>query len=170
LSIIAPFDGEVAVVYSQTGDSVTSGTEALILVDRSSLYVDVWVDESSILKLKTGQPAVISFQALGIETTGEVEFIDPIGVSANNVVNYSVRVKLNESDPRILIGATASVVIATSEPREVLYAPVTAVLMDEDGEYCDPRCPERIHRTDQRSDRRHHEWKSAGHRRSRPGR
>lgn len=135
LSIIAPFDGEVAVVYSQTGDSVTSGTEALILVDRSSLYVDVWVDESSILKVKTGQPAVISFQALGIETTGEVEFIDPIGVSANNVVNYSVRVKLNESDPRILIGATASVVIATSEPREVLYAPVTAVLMDEDGEY-----------------------------------
>jgi len=135
LSVIAPFDGEVAVVYSQAGDSVTSGTEALILVDRSTLYVDVLVEEASISEVKIGDPAGISFQALGIEATGEVEFIDPIGVSADNVVNYTVRVTLNETDPELLVGSTATVVITTGEPHEVLFVPVTAVLMDEGGEY-----------------------------------
>ena len=135
LSIIAPFDGEVAVVYSQAGDSVTNGTEALVLVDRSTLYVDVLVEEASITEVKTGDPAAVTFQALGIEATGIVEFIDPIGVSSNNVVNYTVRVKLNEQDPEILVGSTAKVLITTAEPHEVLFVPVSAVLMDEGGEY-----------------------------------
>lgn len=135
LSIIAPFDGEVAVVYSQIGDVVSENSKALVLVDRSSLYMEVLVDESSIKQVKIGNPATISFSALGIETTGKVEWIDPIGITSGNVVNFTVRIQLDESNPDVLIGSTATVVITTGEPHQNLYVPVSAVLTDEEGEY-----------------------------------
>ena len=135
LSIIAPFDGVVAVVYSQPGDIVSSGTDALVLVDRSTLYVDVLVDEDSIAKVNAGDPVDITFSALDITTTGTVTFIDPIGVSSNNVVNYTVRITLDDNNPQILVGATATTVITTGKPHEVIYVPVSAVLVDDQGEY-----------------------------------
>ena len=118
LSIIAPFDGEVAVVYSQEGDVVSKGTKALILVDRSKMFIDVLVDEDSIASVAVGNPVEITFDALGITTTGKVTLVNPIGTTSSNVVNYTVRIGLDEADPGILIGATASVVITTGEPRK----------------------------------------------------
>ncbi|PKO00406.1 MAG: hypothetical protein CVU42_04330 [Chloroflexi bacterium HGW-Chloroflexi-4] len=136
LSIIAPFDGEVAVIYSQVGDVVSAGTEALALVDRSKLYVDVQVDETSIANVKVGNTADITFDAHnGLAATGKVTMIDPIGSSTSGVVNYTVRVELDKSDPQVLIGATATVVINIGEPQSVLFVPVTAVLSDAQGEY-----------------------------------
>jgi len=135
LSVIAPFDGEVAVVYSQPGDIVSSGTEALVLVDRSTLYIDVLVDEESIAKVKVGDSVEVAFSALDVKITGKVTFIDPIGVASSNVVNYTVRITLDDNDPQILIGATATAVITTGKPHEVLYVPLSAVLVDNQGEY-----------------------------------
>jgi RND family efflux transporter MFP subunit len=135
LSIIAPFDGQVAVVYSQKGDVVNKNTKALVLVDRSQLSIDVLVDELSISSVEIGDSASISFDALGITTTGKVALIDPIGVTSSSVVNYTVRVVLDEADSEILIGATAAVVIITGEPSNVMFVPVSAVLNDAEGEY-----------------------------------
>ncbi len=136
LSIIAPFSGEVAVIYSQVGDVVSAGTEALALVDRSKLYVDVQIDETSIAKVAVGNTADITFDSLNnLKTTGKVTMIDPIGTSTSGVVNYTVRIELDKSDPAILIGATATVVINIGAPQSVLFVPVSAVLSDAQGEY-----------------------------------
>ena len=136
LSIIAPFSGEVAVVYSQVGDIVSNGTQAAVIVDRSTLYVDVQIDETSISRIKVGNTAEITFDAFeGLDTTGKVTLIDPIGTSSSGVVYYTVRVELDKSDPAILIGSTATVVIQTGDPQSVLFVPVSAVLNDAKGEY-----------------------------------
>lgn len=135
LSILAPFKGEVAVIYSQVGDVVSSGTQALALVDRSKLYLDVLVDETSISAVKVGNKSEINFDSQGITTTGKVTRIDPIGVTSNGVVNFTVRVELDKNDEEILIGSTATVVITTGDPQSVLFVPVSAVLNDAQGEY-----------------------------------
>lgn len=136
LCIIAPFSGEVAVIYSQVGDVVSSGNQALALVDRSKLYVDVLVDETSIANVKVGNTADITFDSLNrLATTGKVTMIDPIGVATSGVVNYTVRIELDKSDSQVLIGATATVVINIGEPQSVLFVPVSAVLSDAQGEY-----------------------------------
>jgi len=135
LSIIAPIDGQVAIVYSQPGDMVSAGTKAAVLYDRSKMYVDVMVTEDLISTVKIGNPAAISFTGLKIETTGKVAIIDPIGASSSGVVNYTVRVELDEPDPQIYIGATATVIITTSDPQNKLFVPVGAVLNDNQGEY-----------------------------------
>lgn len=136
LSIIAPFDGEIAVVFSLPGDIVSQNTEAVILVNRSKLYVDVYIDETSISSVKVGNPVEVTFDAFdGLTAIGKVTLINPIGESSSGVVNYSVRVELDKSDPAILIGATANVTIQTGEPKSVLFVPVSAVLNDAQGEY-----------------------------------
>ncbi len=136
LSIIAPFDGDVVVIYPRVGDLVSSGTEAAILVNRSSLFLEVSVDETTISNIKVGNPATITFDAIpDLSMAGEVTLINPVGVISSGVVNYTVRVGLDGTDDQILIGQTANVSIQTSEPHTVLYVPVTAVQSDAQGEY-----------------------------------
>ncbi len=136
LKIIAPFDGEVVVIYPRVGDLVNTNTVAAILVNRTSLFVDVSIDETTISAVKVGNPATITFDALpDLSIRGKVTSINPVGVVSNGVVNYTVRVELDSTDPQILIGQTANVSIQTSAPHTVLYVPVSAVQSDAQGEY-----------------------------------
>ena len=136
LSITAPFDGEVVAIQTQVGDQVDEGTSAIILVNRSVLYIDVLIDETDISKVKIGDTATITYSALpDITSTGKVTFINPVGSSSSGVVNYTVRVTLDNADSNILLGATATVVIETGEAKAKLAVPVAAVQTDDQGEY-----------------------------------
>lgn len=136
LCIIAPFAGEVVVIYPRVGDLVSTNTEAAILVNRSSLFLEVAVDETTISNIIVGNPATITFDAIpDLTMTGKVTLINPVGVISSGVVNYTVRVELDDTSDQILIGQTANVSIQTSEPHTVLYVPVTAVQSDAQGEY-----------------------------------
>jgi RND family efflux transporter MFP subunit len=136
LSISAPFDGEVVAIQTQVGDQVDSGTAAIILVNRSVLYVDIMVDETDISKVEIGDTATISYSAMPDKTsTGKVTFINPVGTSSSGVVNYTVRVTLDAADADILLGATATVDINTGAASESLAVPVEAVQSDDSGEY-----------------------------------
>jgi len=134
LSIIAPFDGEVVAIETQEGDQVAEGDSAIIIVNRSMLYVDVQVDETEISRVELGDTATVTFDALpDITATGTVTFINPVGQSSSGVVNYTVRVQLDESNPDILLGATATVEINTGAAETLLTVPVAAVQTDTDG-------------------------------------
>ena len=136
LKIIAPFDGEVVMLYNKAGDEVEEGQNALILINREKMYIEISIDETSISNIKVGNKATVSFDAFpGLDTTGEVTFINPIGDAASGVVNYTVRVELDKADPSILIGATASVTIQISDAQTTLFVPVAAVQSDAQGEY-----------------------------------
>ena len=133
LSITAPFDGDVAVIYPRIGDLVSSNTEAAILVNRSSLFVEVYIDETTISSVGVGDPATITFDAIPeLSMPGKVEFINPVGVVSSGVVNYTVRVELDSTDPRILIGQTANVTIQTGDPA---YCSLRSC------HFCSIRCP-----------------------------
>ncbi|MEA5077655.1 MAG: efflux RND transporter periplasmic adaptor subunit [Anaerolineaceae bacterium] len=134
LSIIAPFDGEVVAIETQEGDQVAEGDSAIIIVNRSMLYVDVQVDETEISRVEIGDTATVTFDALpDITATGKVTFINPVGQSSSGVVNYTVRVQLDESNPDILLGATATVEIDTGAAETLMTVPVAAVQTDSDG-------------------------------------
>jgi RND family efflux transporter MFP subunit len=136
LKLTAPYAGEVTNVGYQVGDSVSQSTPAVVLVDRSKLYVDLQIDESHVVKLSQGDTATISLEAnTSLALTGKVSYINPVGTSNQGVVYYDVRVVLDQSDPTILIGATADVTIQAGQPQEVFTVPVNAVGSDTNGEY-----------------------------------
>jgi multidrug efflux pump subunit AcrA (membrane-fusion protein) len=136
LTLTAPYSGEVTNVGYLPGDSVNQSTAAVVLVDRSKLYVDLQIDESHVVKLSPGDKATITLEAMpNLALTGSVSYINPVGTSNQGVVYYDVRVVLNQSDPTILIGATADVIIQAGQPQEVLTIPVSAVGSDTQSEY-----------------------------------
>ncbi len=136
MTLTAPFSGVVTSVGYQAGDSVSQSTPAVVLVDRSKLYVDLQVDESHVVNLSVGDTATITLEAMPkLALTGSVSNINPVGTSTQGVVYYDVRVMLDKTDPTILIGATADVTIQAGQPQNVLTVPVSAVGSDTQGEY-----------------------------------
>src|SRR5438552_4041353 len=80
-SLVAPFAGTVAAVNITAGGVAGTGT-AVTLADLSALHVDVNVSETELPKLKLGQPASISFEALpDVVLNGVVESIAPTPTS-----------------------------------------------------------------------------------------
>jgi HlyD family secretion protein len=138
LQITAPFDGEVLVVNYQPGDVVLSNLAAVSMANRSQLYVEVKVDESDFSKVKVGSPATVTLDALpGIELTGKVTFVNPLGAVEQGIVKYIVHVALVSADKGVIIplGATANVTIQNGEPQQVLAVPISAIQNDAQGEY-----------------------------------
>jgi multidrug efflux pump subunit AcrA (membrane-fusion protein) len=136
LKITAPFDGVVTTVGYQAGDSVSQGTPAIVMVDRSKLYVNLQIDESHVVELSQADKATITLEATPNKSfTGSVSYINPVGTSNQGVVYFTVQVVLDKADPTTLIGATADVTIQAGQPQNVLTVPVSAVGNDTNGEY-----------------------------------
>ncbi len=136
LTLTAPYNGVVASVGYQPGDSVNQSTPAVVLVDRSKLYVDLQIDESHVVKLSAGDKATITLEArTDLALTGKVTYINQVGTTSQGVVYYDVQVVIDQVDPSILIGATADVTIQAGQPQTVLTVPVSAVGSDSNGEY-----------------------------------
>jgi multidrug efflux pump subunit AcrA (membrane-fusion protein) len=136
LTLTAPYNGVVASVGYQPGDNANQSTPAVVLVDRSKLYVNLQIDESHVVKLNPGDTATIILEARpDLALTGKVTYINQVGTTNQGVVYYDVQVVLDRSDPSILIGATADVTIQAGQPQTVLTVPVSAVGNDTQGEY-----------------------------------
>jgi HlyD family secretion protein len=136
LMIRAPFDGEVLVLNYLPGDPVVQTQAAVVLANRSDLHVDVSVDETDITSLAAGDPVTVTFDPIAdLELPGTVAQINPVGQTVQGLVRYTVRVDLNEIDPRVLLGMTADVSIVTDAERGVLAVPLDAVQSDDQGEY-----------------------------------
>lgn len=136
LTLTAPFDGEVLSVNYLPGDPVSTTEAGVVLARRDQLHVNVNVDEADITSLAIGDAVAVTFDAIDdLELSGSVVNINPVGVTTQGLVRYSVRVDLNATDPRVLLGMTADVSIVTDSERGVLAVPIDAVQSDNDGEY-----------------------------------
>ena len=129
MRIEAPFDGVVTVLSVQPGDVVKAGAQAAQLDDLSSLFLDVQISEVDIPLVEVGQPAELVFDAYYEDTfAGEVVEISPVGSSVQGVVEYSVRIELEDGDGQIKPGMTASVNIVVEEKDNILVIPNNAIV------------------------------------------
>ena len=131
--IWAPIDGTVVSVGVKEKDILSSktntSTNAIVLVN--TRYLEFWgsVDEIDIMKIKVGQKATISVDAVSDKTfSGVVFFISPKGTAdSNNVVKYSVRIKLDPTDVELRGKLTATADIGVSTVENALLVPLSAV-------------------------------------------
>lgn len=113
--IRAPFDGVVLTKQANVGDVITPFATAtdskgavVTMADMGTLEVEADVSESSLSKVKPGQPCEIQLDALpGSRFLGEVARLVPTVDRAKATVIAKVR--FIESDPRILPEMSAKV-------------------------------------------------------------
>jgi RND family efflux transporter MFP subunit len=128
----SPIDGVVSQLNYKAGDIITSDNAEpmAIILNTKTLYIEVNIEEADINKLKVGQKAYATFDAIdGVQIDGEITFISLTSESDNNgIVTYLVRVVFeNTGEDQIREGMTAAVKFIISEAKDVLIAPVAAV-------------------------------------------
>lgn len=128
----APFAGTVTEVNSKVGDQVAPGTVSFRIDDLSRLLVDVQVPEVDINRIKVGQLARLTFDAiLDREYNGKVVSVGRVGTPVAGVVNFLVTIELTDADKAVLPGMTAGVNIVVNQLDGVLVVPNRAVRLRE---------------------------------------
>jgi HlyD family secretion protein len=138
-TITAPFDGVIADVYVDEGDTVPSSslapTTIIYMVDPNNLKLEVEVDEIDMPGVKVGQKATVSVDALpNDEFEGVVSAIYPVPSEQSGVVVYTVKIDLPVPEGSGLrVGMSTDADIITSERDSVLLVPDRAVKQDSQG-------------------------------------
>ena len=105
-----------------------SSSAAMVIDDLNSEDATVQVSEVDVTRIAVGQKASLSFDAIdGLSLTGKVEQIDASGTVSSGVVNYSVTVGFDTSDPRIKPGMSVTADITTAVHQDVITVPNSAL-------------------------------------------
>jgi len=89
----APIAGTITEVNLNVGDQAAPGSAVIRIDDLSRLLVDVQVTEVDINRIKVGQPATMSFDAiLEKEYSGRVTEVAQVGNAVQGVVNFNVTI------------------------------------------------------------------------------
>ncbi len=115
--IIAPFDGVVVDVAVEVGEQVSPETRIVSVADASSWMIKTTdVTELEVVQLAVGQRVTFTADAFsGITMTGMVIDISGSSILQGGDVIYTVRIAVDEVDPRLRWGMTVEVLF---EPLE----------------------------------------------------
>jgi len=134
-TIYAPVAGTVTGLTLQKGSGLTSSTSSTTTGQKiASIKTDanpavtVNLTEIDVPKIKVGNKATITFDALTDKTfTGKVVSVDTVGSVSSGVVSYPAAIVLDTSSPEILPNMSATVNIIINTRADVLLIPNTAV-------------------------------------------
>ncbi len=123
-------EGEIVVV----GTMNNPGTVVMSIADLSRMEVDAEVDETDVVHVKPGQEAKISVDAIPDTTfQGTVATVGSSGRgrglgTADEAINFEVKVRFDHFDPRLKPGMTADVDVSTQTRDSVLTVPIQALV------------------------------------------
>lgn len=125
--IRAPFNGVVAKIYVKSGDTVSSNAALATLITKQQI-AEIDFNEIDAAKIKTGQKAVLSFDAVeDLSISGEVITVDSIGAVSQGVVSYNVKIAFDTQNERIKPGMSVSADIIIEAKQDVLVLSSSAV-------------------------------------------
>jgi multidrug efflux pump subunit AcrA (membrane-fusion protein) len=110
---------------SSTGSSSSPFAQ---IVNTSTMTMTVAFSESDVNKLKVGQAATVTPDALsGVELGAHVTSISPVGTTSSNVVSYPATLTLDQNDSSVKPGmsASTSVIVAQAQGVNVPNAAVS---------------------------------------------
>jgi multidrug efflux pump subunit AcrA (membrane-fusion protein) len=113
---------------SSSSSSSSSASAFMTITNVDALSVKAGFAETDATKLRTGQPAAVSFSALpNAQAAGAVTSVDVNSTLVSNVVTYFATVALVQAPAEVKPGMTASVTITVDRREGVLNLPSAAV-------------------------------------------
>ncbi len=112
---------------NNSSSSSSSGSGFVQLADLTKLQVTAGVAEADATRLKVGQSATVTWNALtGATATGKVSAISPTA-SSGNTVTYPIEVLLDSIPEGTRLGQTVSLSVTVDEVVDAVYVPAAAV-------------------------------------------
>lgn len=131
--IYSPIDGVVLKRFANAGDmtfvNAARSTSILTVAQDGDMVIESNIPESDIVKVVLGQDAVITFDALSADEkfSAKVTEIDPASTVIQDVVYYTIKLRLDNPEQRLKPGMSANIDIHTAEREQVLMIPVRAI-------------------------------------------
>lgn len=127
LRIVAPFDGMTGIRNINVGDYLKDGADIVNIEDLDAILVDFRLPERFQTKLRKGQVAVVSLDALpGRKFSAMVQAIDPL-VDANGR-SVGVRGCIDNRQQQLRPGMFARVTAVFGERQDALVVPEEAIV------------------------------------------
>jgi multidrug efflux pump subunit AcrA (membrane-fusion protein) len=127
-TVVAPFDGIVTGVEVRVGEEASPSTVLATVVTKSKV-AKITLNEVDIAKIKVGQKATMTFDAVpDITIAGVVAERDAVGTAEQGVVGFGITIAMTTDDERILPGMTVSVSIITDSRTDALVVPNSALV------------------------------------------
>lgn len=131
--ILSPIDGEVVTSNMVAGSKVNPGQEIVEIVNYDELSLVIPVDELDIAKVKVGQKAEVTVDALpDKKISGEVIEIAKEGKAENGVSIFDVTIRLAKAEG-LKAGMSADANILAEQKQNVLLLPIEAVQQSQQG-------------------------------------
>ena len=126
-TIIAPFSGFVAKKHTEVGQWVEQGGGIVTLIDLGYVHVVVQVPERYVDKIRVGDRASVSLDALGNKRfSGKIIAIIPEG--DREARTFPVKVKIKNKNFRIKSGMLSHVTFSLGKPYPALLVPKDALV------------------------------------------
>ncbi|PJI98478.1 HlyD family secretion protein [Acidovorax sp. 69] len=131
-SIRSPIDGVVLTRTVEPGNAVAASLQAVTLFtvaeDLTRLRLDVNVDEADVGSVKVGQDASFTVSAYPSRRyPAKVTRVSFGSTKTDNVVTYITWLDVNNSDMSLRPGMTAAATVTSTERKDVLLVPNTAL-------------------------------------------
>ncbi len=125
--VYAPYDGTVAKVNVQIGQSASSGTSVATFITQQKI-AEVSLNEVDAAKVQNGQKVTLTFDAIpNLTIAGVVDEVDTVGTVSQGVVTYNVKIGFDTQDSRIKSGMSVNAAIVTAIDQNVVTVPSSAV-------------------------------------------
>lgn len=125
--VFVPFDGQIMEVNVEQGDSVSASTALAVFATKQKI-AEITLNEIDAAKVKTGQKATVSFDAIDeLTVVGEVAEIDNTGTVSQGVVTYNAKIAFDSQDERIKPGMSVSAIIIVDIKQNALSVPNSAI-------------------------------------------
>lgn len=133
-SITAPFAGIIASRSAEPGQSVTSGSPLVTLVDLSVMEVQAIAPLSDSASLKEGQRATLTVEGIPQQTfEASVDRISPVAIENTRSIPVFLTLKNPDGVFRGGMFTTGSIVV--DEAKDALAVPLSALREDKQGDF-----------------------------------
>jgi HlyD family secretion protein len=130
--VVAPFDGVVAEVLVEIGESVLPGQPLIEMLDPERLYVSAELDEVDIGCIHSGLPARVEFDPFpDIAVPGTVTRVSPYVsdlLEQNRTLEVEVEFRQQPDDPHPRPGTSSDVEIILERQEDVLRVPTFSII------------------------------------------
>ena len=129
----APFAGHLGIRAVDLGQYLSAGTAIVTLQALDPVYLDFFVPQQSVARIRIGAPVTVKIDAFKDKTfPGEISAINPkVDASSRNV---QIRATLKNPDHNLLPGMYATVDIVTGSPENYITLPQTAITYNPYGD------------------------------------
>ncbi len=119
----SPIEGTVTNVTYKLGEIVSPLINALTVTNMDRLYLEVNLEQQSVMRVRTSQEVVISFESLrNVKYSGLVKSIFP------RDSQFIIRIELQKWPEGVLLGMTADTAILVGKKKNTLLIPLKTIV------------------------------------------